>query len=189
MLRCPRTHGGRESGPGSGVGSRLTGFRCPFRGVSGLDARRRAGRASGVSARRSAISRGEGGREAGCADGWEANREIVTLARAGVVSPARWCRRLVGERALRQWRGWRFPRGPPPCCPKRTSCARTDWRDPASSGMARQVPGSPGHVWRTVVTATMMASSPMIAAVTGGAALPPTASAVPPAAAPSAVAM
>jgi hypothetical protein len=80
VLRCPRTHGGRESGPGSGVGSRLTGFRCPFRGVSGLDARRRAGRASGVSARRSAISRGEGGREAGCADGWEANREIVTLA-------------------------------------------------------------------------------------------------------------
>jgi serine/threonine protein kinase len=60
---------------------------------------------------------------------------------------------------------------------------------PASSGIARQVRGSPGHVWRTVVTATMTASSPMTAAVTGGAALPPTASAAPPAAAPSAVAM
>ena len=59
----------------------------------------------------------------------------------------------------------------------------------ASSVIARQVPGSPDHVWRTVVTATMMASSPMTAAVTGGAALPPTASAVPPTAAPSAVAM
>src|ERR1700691_5265358 len=36
MLRCPRTHGGRESGPGSGVGRRSTEFRCPFRGVPWL---------------------------------------------------------------------------------------------------------------------------------------------------------
>ena len=46
VLRCPRTHSGRESVPGSGVGSRLTGFRCPFRGVSRLDVGRRVERAS-----------------------------------------------------------------------------------------------------------------------------------------------
>jgi len=51
------------------------------------------------------------------------------------------------------------------------------------------LPALPGHARRTVVTATMTASSPMTAAVTGRAALPPMASAVLPAAAPSAVAI
>jgi hypothetical protein len=62
VLRGPRTHSGRESGPGSGAGSRLTGFRCPFRGLSGLDVCRRVERASACvrpSAR--AISREPGG--------------------------------------------------------------------------------------------------------------------------------
>jgi hypothetical protein len=53
-LRGPRTHSGRESVSGSGVGSRLTGFRCPFRGVPGLTWAAESSVHPGVSARRPA---------------------------------------------------------------------------------------------------------------------------------------
>jgi transposase len=54
----------RESGPWSGVGSRLTGFRCPFRRVPWLDVCCRVGRASAcVRPAGRAISWGAGGWE------------------------------------------------------------------------------------------------------------------------------
>ena len=97
MLRCPRTHSGRESGPGSGVGSRLTGVPVPVpRACPGLDVCRRVERPSRcVRPAARAISRGEGGREGGCADGWATVRETVTLA--GRAERARAARAFVSE--------------------------------------------------------------------------------------------
>jgi anti-sigma regulatory factor (Ser/Thr protein kinase) len=94
-LRGPRTHGGRAKGPGSVVDSRLTGFRCPFRGVPWLDVCPGFGRPSRcVRPAARVISRGRAAGKAGALMAGRTVRESVTLA--GRAERARVARAFVG---------------------------------------------------------------------------------------------
>jgi hypothetical protein len=94
VLRGPRTHSGRESGPGSGVSSRLTGFRCAFQSVPWLDVCSRVGRAAAAwpralgtasrwPVRPRAVPAARRPRRPRRHDGWRAAPEAPVRARIG----------------------------------------------------------------------------------------------------------
>ena len=90
MLRCPRTHSGRKSGPGSGVDSRSLGVPVPVPGPSGLDVCRRVERPSRCVRPSARDSRERGGREGGCADGWAGDpgdRDACGTGGSGAAGP------------------------------------------------------------------------------------------------------
>ena len=149
MLRCPRTHSGRDSGRQDGRCNRRRFHGRPRRAAPGacrwLDVRRRVGRAFRcVRPAARAISRDEGGREGGCADGWAAVRESVTLAG-----------RAERARARPRVRGW----GARPRAPVR-GCGWSCW-SASSSAIACGIAGSgaPGETVTVAVRPPEAASS------------------------------